>query len=347
MPSLEYKSMPASALDAWFKDRDQPAFRRRQLDEWLYKQWAISTEPMLNLPRELRRRIDDEFRLFSVHPLTTQTSRDQTTKFLLQLHDGETVESVLIPAQRRDTVCVSTQVGCPVGCVFCATGRQGFIRNLSSAEIVDQVIFACRHLGRRVTNVVVMGMGEPLLNLDALLTALHRITDEDGLDLGARRVTVSTSGIPDGIRALASENRQWNLALSLHAPDEATRAKLIPARHRFPLEDILAACREYQAASGRKITFEYALINGINDAPEQARGVARLARSVGAKVNLIPCNAVVQRLDSPATNRIGQFLKILDDAGVAATLREPRGTDIDAACGQLRQRANNALDLPR
>ena len=336
MQPTEYKFCPDEQINDWFIQHGQPSYRRRQLEDWLFNKWAASTEEMQNLPKNLRQLLDAEFTLFSVNPVEIQVAEDETTKFLLRLADEETIESVLIPTRRRETVCISTQVGCPVGCVFCATGRQGFARNLSPGEILDQVIFACHHLQKRVTNVVVMGMGEPLLNLDALLPALQRMTDADGLDIGARRITVSTSGIPDGIRALAAENRQWNLALSLHAPDETTRRKIIPAPHRFPISEILDACSFYKQETGRIITLEYALIHDLNDHPEQAHEVAMLASRIGAKVNLIPYNSVVDSLAPPNSKRLREFKQQLHARGVPVTIREPRGTDIDAACGQLK-----------
>jgi 23S rRNA (adenine2503-C2)-methyltransferase len=336
--SNEYKFCPEDQIQDWFTRQGHPAYRRRQLEDWLFGKWAISTEELLNLPKKLREQIDADFTVFSVAQEETEVAGDETTKFLLRLGDGETIESVIIPTRHRETVCISTQVGCPVGCVFCATGRQGFVRNLSPGEILDQVIFACHHLRKRVTNVVVMGMGEPLLNLDALIPALHKMTDADGLDIGVRKITISTSGIPDGIRALAAENRQWNLALSLHAPDETTRRKIIPDRHRFPLSEIFDACSFYKEETGRIITFEYAMIQDLNDDPEQARKVAILASQIGAKVNLIPYNSVVASLASAEAGRVREFKQQLHARGIPVTVREPRGTDINAACGQLKGR---------
>lgn len=327
-----------SDLAAWLASHGQPAFRLGQIRQWIYRKWVAEFAEMANIPNELRGRLDDEFRCSPVKQIDRTTSSDDTVKWLLELGDGETIETVVIRAPHRLTVCISSQVGCPVRCSFCASGRDGLIRNLEPSEIVGQVLHACRSMGERVTHVVVMGMGEPLLNLENLFVGLRMITDPSCFGLGARHITVSTSGIVPGIRALADAGTQWNLALSLHAPDDEGRARLIPEAHRYPLADILDACGEYRSRTGRKVTFEYALIAGRNDSVDDLRRLIPLARKAGAKVNLIPCNPV-QNIHRASDERVvGHWLEMLTANGVQATVRREKGSEIQAACGQLRRR---------
>jgi 23S rRNA (adenine2503-C2)-methyltransferase len=293
---------------------------------------------MANVPKALRQALDQAFMVCAVEQVRVAESRDGTRKFLLRLQDDETIETVLIPTEERSTVCVSTQVGCPVRCAFCASGRRGLVRDLSVGEIVDQVLFASAMLGRRVDNIVVMGMGEPLLNLDAVTAALNRLCNPDLAGFGARHVTVSTSGIVPGIRRLADEGRQWNLALSLHATTDRARAEFIPDRHRYPLTQVLDACGRYREKTGRMVTFEYALLSGRNDSDLDAQDLARMALSLRAKVNLIPCNSTGGVFEAPDGGACRRFLSLLRERGVQASLRQERGSDIDAACGQLRSR---------
>jgi 23S rRNA (adenine2503-C2)-methyltransferase len=241
------------------------------------------------------------------------------------------------------TVCISTQVGCPVRCSFCASGREGLKRDLRAGEIVDQVVFANRAADERIDNVVVMGMGEPLLNLSALLPALDTICAGAGrgLGIGARHVTVSTSGIVPGIRRLAKAGRQWNLALSLHGVTDERRARFIPPQFRYPLNEVLAACREYREATGRMVTLEYALVAGENDTPADSQALAVIARDLRAKVNLIPCNSVGNTFEASSEDRVNQFHEELLGRGAQSTVRRRKGADIQAACGQLRSRTLN------
>ncbi len=330
------KELAPETLREWLGERGYPAYRAAQVEDWLFKQWAADFSGMANLPGRLREEMATAFACLSLSCLKRWQSRDGTVKFLLRLADGETVETVLIPAGKRRTVCLSTQVGCPVGCAFCATGRQGFVRDLTAAEIFDQIVFCCRELAGRPTNLVVMGMGEPLLNFDSMTQALNLACSNRGLGLAARRFTISTTGIPEPIRALADLGRQWNLSWSLHAVDDETRAGLIPPAHRFPIREVLEACRYYRQQTGRKVTLEYALIAGLNDRKRDAEGLSRLAREIDAKVNLLRCHPTggIHRASGIVATR--QFLQCLSDRGVVATLRESRGEDIAAACGQLR-----------
>jgi 23S rRNA (adenine2503-C2)-methyltransferase len=287
-----------------------------------------------------------------VRELREQHSTDTTGKFLWQLRDRQLVETVLIPAtpgltsrSDRHTVCVSTQVGCAYGCKFCASGLDGFRRNLSAGEIVDQALAIIRLIragakadpGCRVCNLVVMGMGEPLANYDNLMKALRILNAPWGLGIGARKITVSTSGLAPQIRRLADEAMQLRLAVSLHGPNDAVRNKIMPVNRKYPLRDLMAACEYYARAKGRMMTFEYILIEGVNDDPALAGELAALAKRVHAKLNLIPCN-VVEGLPwrRPAPERCEAFARQLKRAGIAATLRQEKGHDIAAACGQLR-----------
>lgn len=338
MPPTPIKSLPPDALSAWLAQRGHPAYRAAQLNEWLYRHGCRSFEEMATIPKSLRGELAAAFLAFTLECLDTQQAGDDTRKFLYRLPDGETIESVLVRAPYRDTVCVSTQVGCPVRCAFCASGRFGLVRNLESGEIIDQVIAATRDLGHRVSHVVVMGMGEPLLNLEALVPALDAICDPDRLGIGARHVTVSTSGIVPGIRHLAGLRRQWNLALSLHATSDQARAAFIPDAHRFPLEHVLAACAEYRERTGRMVTLEYALIAGGNDSAEDTRRLADMARGLHAKVNLIPCNSTGSRHRPPDPEQVRRILDTLRKRGVRVTVRREKGAEIQAACGQLRAR---------
>lgn len=338
-PRRLVKDLSAEELKAWLQAQGQPAFRLKQIREWLYHRQAISFEEMANLPAPLRQKLAADFIPFALETIATQTAQDGTVKFLHRLHDGETIESVRISAPDRTTVCISTQVGCPVRCTFCASGRDGLVRDLTPAEIVDQVIAANRSLGggARVDNIVVMGMGEPLLNLDNLLVALDLVGSPDGLGIGARSITISTSGIVPGIHRLAELGRQWNLALSLHATTEEARARLIPQAYRYPLEEILQACIDYFEKTSRIVTLEYALIAGRNDTDAEMRQLAAIARRLRAKVNLIPYNPTTDAYRPPEDAGVRHAVALLEKSGVTVTVRREKGAEIQAACGQLRR----------
>lgn len=337
LPSI--KDLSYADLRQWLAERQQPAFRAKQIQDWLFKKHAVDFNDMANLPLALRQSLTEHFRAFTLTPLKTQEATDETIKWLSQLGDGETIETVLIRAPERDTVCISSQVGCAVRCIFCASGKQGLVRNLSSAEILDQVILASRAVGRLVNNVVVMGMGEPLHNFDQLVAALKLLCSADGLGLGARHVTISTSGVPAAIRRLAELQTPWNLALSLHAVNDEARAKIIPPAKRNPLEDIFAACEYYMQKTNRMMTLEYILLDGRNCQPEDASRLVDIAHRLHAKVNLIPCNNDSGPCRAPDDELCERFLRLLLSRKVHATLRRRKGKDIQAACGQLRSQA--------
>jgi len=342
---------PAEAearLAAHFAVRGQPGYRARQALAWLYERDAASFEEMTDLPAVERRALAERFRLDAPALVRVASSADGTVKQLWRMADGELVESVLIPAGRRRTLCISSQAGCAMACVFCATGWSGYRRQLTIGEIVGQFRGARRWARERglgpITNVVFMGMGEPLANRAAVLPALTLLNRAYGV--GARRITVSTVGIVPGILELAARPEQFRLAVSLHAPNHELRARLVPVERKYPLPELLDALRRFEAAGGRRITFEYVMIDGVNDDLALAAELAELVRPFTAHVNLIPFNPVPGtgwRATPPG--RLRAFAALLRARGVPATVREPRGLDIAAACGQLR--AEHELRPPR
>nr|MBC7244318.1 23S rRNA (adenine(2503)-C(2))-methyltransferase RlmN [Chloroflexota bacterium] len=330
-------------LASWVTEQGEPSFRAQQLFAWIYRELVFDFTAMTNLPLPLRHKWNDLAIIQPLLPLETLTSADGlTTKVLLQLQDGETIESVLMHYEGRHTVCLSTQVGCALGCPFCATGQSGFKRNLSSGEIVGQVLYFAQQLrerGATVTNVVFMGMGEPLANYEATLHAIRVLNDHRGFNLGARRFTISTVGLVPGIRRLAQEELSVGLAISLHAANDKLRDHLVPINKRYPLAELLAACQEYVQRTGRRVSFEYALIQGVNDDPKQARELGQLLRGLLCHVNLIPLNPTGECDYQPSTRqRIFAFRRELNRMGIANTVRLGRGIDIQAGCGQLRSR---------
>lgn len=334
-------------LERELRGLGEPRYRAQQVWEWVWRHFCFDFSRMTNLPRALREELAERYRLELPVILARERDEEGTEKVLLGLADGASVESVLIPEGNRRTVCVSTQVGCPVGCVFCATGQMGFVRNLSAGEIAAQVLhfaLSLRERGERVTHVVVMGMGEPLLNYDATLRALLNLNDPQGFNLGARRITVSTVGVVPGILRLAQEGRQFNLAISLHAPEERLRRELVPLAERWPLSEVLAAADAYVLATGRRVTYEYVLLAGVNDGIRHARALAKLLRGRLAHVNLIPFNpAPGLPFARPAEGQVELFRRELLAQGIDVTVRRSRGVRIQAACGQLRSRHATAL----
>ncbi len=338
-------------LSRWLKDHGEPPFRNSQILDWIWKKKAPSFEAMTNLPAALRGKLTESFRVNALEHVQTQGAADSTRKFLFRLDDGRYVESVLIPASPalygegsdRRTLCVSSQVGCAYGCRFCASGLAGFTRNLSAAEIAGQVLAAEQLSGERVDNLVFMGMGEPLANLDNLLDAIELITRPDTLHLGARHLTVSTSGLVPRILELAKHPSRIRLAVSLHGATDDVRDLIMPVNRKWPIASLLDALAEWNSATRRRLTLEYILIDGINDDDGQAEQLSRHARRLNARVNLIPYNTV-EGLDwkRPTDRRCRTFLAVLQRNGVTATLRLEKGHDIDAACGQLRLKQESA-----
>ncbi len=335
--------LPLEELQALLTEWGQPAFRAGQIWEWLYRHFATDFAEMTNLPRALRERLAAETTLQVGEIVLRQHSADgQTEKVLFRLPDGQLIETVLMRYEKRRTLCISTQAGCAMGCVFCATGQMGFMRHLTVAEIVVQVIHFARALaqeGEHVTNIVMMGMGEPLHNYDNTLAAVDRLTDPAGFNLGARKITISTVGLIPAIRRYADEQRQTPLAVSLHAATDEERGRLLPVNRRWPLADLMEACRYYIEKTGRRMTFEWALIAGENDTEEQAHRLGELLRGMLGHVNLIPLNPTAGYGGKPSSpERVARFQEILSEYGVTSTVRVRRGIDIQAGCGQLRDR---------
>jgi 23S rRNA (adenine2503-C2)-methyltransferase len=359
---LDIKSQAAEELAGQFQAWGEPSYRVTQVLEWLYQRLATDWDAMTNLPAALRERLRDAYSMTVLDLVRRQGAADSTRKFLWRLTDHALVESVLIPANPalygepsdRQTLCVSTQVGCAYGCRFCASGLDGFKRNLHAGEIVEQVL-AVERLHRAeagalpaaprfISNLVIMGMGEPLANYESLMKALRILNAPWGLGLGARKITISTSGLAPQIRRLADEPFQFRLAISLHGATDAVRDRLMPVNRKHPLKELVAACEHYLKRRGRMLTFEYILIAGVNDGVEQAKPLAALARRLKAKVNLIPYNTVEglpwKRSDETAQEA---FLAVLEKQKVPATLRREKGQDIDAACGQLRLKTEREI----
>ncbi len=340
----------AETLAGW----GQPTYRARQVWQAVYQKYAQESSELLSLPLALRQQIASHFgqkdgqeTFSSLKPVSILHSSDRATqKTLFRLNDGRLIEAVLMRYDQRQTLCISSQAGCAMGCVFCATGQMGFFRHLSSGEIVEQVVYYARLLAQEnlaVTNVVVMGMGEPFHNYDATLAAIDRMNDSEGLNLGARRFTVSTVGLVPMIRRFAAEKRQINLAISLHAADDELRQGMLPVNKKYPISELMAACKDYIEQTHRRLTFEWALIEGVNDTPEQARKLARLLATLKTTdgkllvhVNAIPLNPTKKFAGKAASRqRAIAFSTELERLGIPCTVRLRRGIDIQAGCGQL------------
>jgi len=340
LPDLtDIKSLDRDRLAAALAELGQPSFRSRQIVRWLYQRGVRSFDEMTDLSLDLRARLAESFSLGSASLVERQESSDGTRKYLWRFSDGVTAESVGIPLDDRLTVCFSTQAGCAMGCTFCATGQGGLVRSLSLGEMVDQVRLVGEDFGRRVTNVVAMGQGEPFANYEATLEALRLMNSEDGLGIGARHITISTCGLLPGILRLAQEPEQFTLAVSLHSAVQATRDELMPGVRGYPLPSLREALQTYTSKTGRRVTLEYALVAGVNDGDEQLQALIEFSRGLLCHVNLIPVNPVTgSGTDRPADPRVRDFASRLLAAGVETSLRTERGADIDAACGQLSQR---------
>jgi len=333
------RELPREALDAWLEGRGLRPFQLRQVHEQIFRRGIRDPMAATNLSKELRQELETAFRFRCAEIVERSESRDGTVKYLLELLDGEKIEMVRIPEGSRVTLCISTQVGCPVACVFCASGLAGVRRNLRTAEIIEQFLIGREESGPdQITNLVVMGMGEPMLNLENLMRALEQITADWGLGFSQRRVTISCSGYPDRIRELAHSGQRYELAVSLHAADRALRRELVPMVQSGPGE-LVAAAREHFAATGREPTFELVLLKGKNDDARAADALIRLLRGTQCMVNLIPWNPVPGiELETPRDADVDSFQERLTRAGFRVTVRRHRGRDRDAACGQLRLR---------
>jgi len=332
---LDYDEWRKLCTEEW----NEPSFRADQICGWLYAKRVFKFGEMTNLSMALRKKAEESFSNTVPEAVKRVVSnRDGTEKILWALQDGERIESVLLNQEGRTTACISTQVGCPLGCAFCATGQSGFVRNLSCGEIVGQFLAMEKLLGRPIDNLVFMGMGEPFLNLEAFLKAVRILKHPKMRNFGARRMTVSTAGIVPGILAMAEANLGIRLAVSLHAPDDELRKRLMPVTQKYPIHQLLSAIRFYQEKTNDRVSIEYLLIAGVNDSPNHAKALAERLKGLKSFVNLIPWNSTGTLYRKPAPVRIEQFRQVLLSMGIETEVRRERGEDIDAACGQLRRK---------
>jgi len=326
-------------VEALLRELSEPRYRGRQVFQWVQARRALDTDAMTSLPRALRAILAGRVRISRLEAVRVQRAQDGTRKYLFRLSDGEEIESVLIPDDGRLTACMSTQVGCPLACRFCLTGLMGLRRNLRAGEIVGQILALQDGLeqGERISNIVLMGMGEPLLNFPQVERALRILSDKFGANFSSRRITLSTAGHVPGIRKLAASDLGVNLAVSLSATTDKVRDRIMPINRRWPIAELLKVCRGYPLPNRRRLTFEYVMLDGVNDSGDDARRLVGLLGVIRCKINLIPFNTAPELLDRPSPReRVEAFQRILHDAGLTATIRESRGWEISAACGMLR-----------
>lgn len=331
--------MTLAELQDAFAALEEPKFRAKQVFTWLHR-GAVSFEAMTNLSKPLRETLDSLYFINKPTVARTQISRlDGTIKYLWRLRDGNCVESVVMQYHHGNTVCISSEVGCPMGCKFCASTIGGLVRRLEPSELLDQVLFSQLDSGLPISNIVLMGIGEPLDNFDNVMRFLELVNSPDGMNIGMRHISLSTCGLVDKIEQLAERDLQLTLSVSLHSPDDESRSKIMPVNRRWPVDTLLSACRDYFAKTGRRISFEYTMISGVSDSPEQAQLLAKKLAGMGAHVNMIPLNNVTESgLHTSSRQAIRRFQTILEEHGVTATLRRTLGSDIDASCGQLRRK---------
>ena len=335
---MHLKSMTAPEIGAVLKELGQPAFRAKQVFSWLHK-GAASYEDMTNIPQNLRNILAEKYPIYTPQVLRKQESqKDGTIKYLWRLEDGNCVETVLMRYHYGNSVCISTEVGCKMGCAFCASTLGGFVRQLQPHEMLDQVLFTQLDSGQPISHIVLMGIGEPLDNYDNVMRFLELVNDPEGMNISMRHISLSTCGLVPMIDILAEKKLQITLSVSLHAPSDEIRNTIMPVNKAYPTEQLLDACRRYYKTTGRRISFEYAMIGGVNDTPEAAQLLVRRLKGMSAHVNLIPLNHVEESPLKPSTKQaVARFQKILEDAGIPATVRRSLGGDIDASCGQLRR----------
>ncbi len=338
---MNIKSMTLPEVAEAVKALGQPAFRAKQIFTWLHK-GVRSYEEMTNLPKNLRETLVQQYPFTAPEAVRKQESRqDGTIKYLWRLADGNCVETVLMRYHYGNTVCISTEVGCPMGCAFCASTIGGLVRRLEPHEMLDQVLFTQIDSGQPVSHIVLMGIGEPLDNFDNVMRFLELVNSPDGMNISMRHISLSTCGLVPKIDELAQKKLQISLAISLHGPNDEIRSRIMPVNRAYPMEQLLDACRRYYAATSRRIHFEYAMIDGVNDRPEDARELLRRLKGLGAHVNMIPLNHVEESPLKPSSRAaVEKFQKILNDGGITATVRRTLGGDIDASCGQLRRKYN-------
>ncbi|MCL2627246.1 MAG: 23S rRNA (adenine(2503)-C(2))-methyltransferase RlmN [Oscillospiraceae bacterium] len=341
----DIKSMQLCELEEYFKSIDEKTFRAGQVFSWLHKD-VLTFDEMTNLSLDLRNKLDDEFYISDLYIIKKQISQnDGTIKFLWGLNDGNTIESVVMEYKHGYTICISTQVGCKMGCVFCASSIGGFVRNLSASEMLDQVLCAMRNTGVIISNIVLMGMGEPLDNFDNVIRFVDLVKHPKGINIGARHITLSTCGIAEYIDKLTDYGVQLSLAISLHAPDDTTRSMLIPYNRKSGIDAIFEAAKRYTEKTGRRVTYEYAMIDDVNDTATHAKTLANLLRGTGSHLNMIILSAVPQCDLKPSKKEsIEKFADILKQNGITFTTRRSLGADIDAACGQLRRKISQSTE---
>ena len=335
----DLKSMTLAQMEAAFQNLGEPKFRAKQVFTWLHK-GATSFEEMTNLSKPLRAKLSGIYEITAPKIARKQVSqKDGTIKYLWKLSDGNCVESVVMQYHHGNTVCISSEVGCPMGCKFCASTLGGLVRRLKPSELLDQVLFSQLDSGLEISNIVLMGIGEPLDNFDAVMQFLELVNSPDGMNIGMRHISLSTCGLVDKIRLLAEKKLQLTLSVSLHSPDNESRNKIMPVNKRWNVEELLAACRDYYEITGRRVSFEYTMISGVSDSPEQAELLAKKLSGMGAHVNMIPLNNVEETgLHTSSREAIAKFQSILQSHGITATVRRTLGSDIDASCGQLRRK---------
>ena len=336
---MNLKSMTLGEMTQLFKEMGQPAFRAKQIYTWLHK-GVRNYDEMTNLPKPLREWLAGDYPIHAPQVVRKQESqRDGTIKYLWQLSDGNCVETVLMRYHYGNTVCISTEVGCRMGCAFCASTLGGLVRRLEPFEMLDQVLFTQVDSGQPISHIVLMGIGEPLDNFDNVMRFLELVNSPEGMHISMRHISLSTCGLVPKIDELAKRNLQLTLSVSLHAPNDAVRDTIMPVNRAYPSQELLDACRRYYAATSRRISFEYAMINGVNDRPEDARELLRRMKGLPCHFNLIPLNHVEESPLKPSTREaVAAFQKILEDGGIPATVRRTLGGDIDASCGQLRRK---------
>ena len=329
--------MTFDELSSAFSENSIQSFRAGQVYEWLHRHLAVSYDEMTNLPKALRAELTEKFPIRGCTPERVQTASDGTVKCLYSLSDGELIESVVMKYKYGYTVCVSSQVGCKMGCRFCASALGGYVRDLTAGEILSQVYAAQRHVGERISHIVLMGMGEPMDNFDNVMRFISLVTDEKGINLSMRNISLSTCGVIPGIEKLMDRRLQLTLSISLHAPNDAIRNTIMPVNRKYPVDELLAVCRRYARETSRRISFEYSMMRDVNDSDECARELASKLRGMLCHVNLIPINEVAESPFKPSSReRINSFSGILTENGISTTVRRKLGSDIDASCGQLR-----------
>ena len=336
---MDIKSMYLAEIEQWMKEHGQPAFRAKQVFQWMHQKYVASTEDMSNLPKALRAQMDEEGFVHIEAEMSQESKSDGTIKFLYRLSDGQMIETVFMRHNYGNSVCISSQAGCRMGCRFCASTIGGLVRNLTASEMLEQIYATSRITGERISHVVVMGTGEPFDNFDNLKKFIRLLTDENGLHISQRNVTVSTCGLVPRIYELAEENLQITLALSLHATTDEKRRKLMPIANKYSIDELMEACAYYHQKTGRRVTFEYSMVKGVNDSAEDAQQLTALAKRVGSHINLIPVNPIKERdFVAPDTHYVQVFKNKLEKNRINVTIRREMGRDIDGACGQLRKR---------